>query len=194
MNHRTALDPETLTPSARRILITAAALFYDNGIAAVGVDRIAADSGVTKRTLYNRFGSKETLVATYLLERDRRWRALVERRVHRSARATERLLAPFEALGEWTVQHPRGCAFVNALAELPDPAHPAHRVIIEEKQWLRALFEQAAEEAGAERPDLLAARLYFVHEGALTAQATAPDLDAVEIATDLAHLLVRTAV
>jgi AcrR family transcriptional regulator len=67
----------TLTPGARRILDVASELFYAHGIHAVGVDTIAAESGVTKRTLYDRFGSKDELVAAYLRARDERWRARV---------------------------------------------------------------------------------------------------------------------
>lgn len=188
------LDPDTLTPGARRILDTAAELFYENGITAVGVDLIAARSGVTKRTLYNRFGSKDTLVSTYLLERDRRWRALVTRCVDARSTDAERLVAPFDALREWASEHPRGCAFINALAELPDPGHPAHRIAVDEKRWLRDLLERSTERMGAEQPGDLAARLFCLHEGALAMQATAPDLDGVRIATELARDLVRAAV
>ncbi|WP_017609304.1 TetR/AcrR family transcriptional regulator [Nocardiopsis xinjiangensis] len=194
MNESSTFDPGTLTPGARRILDTAAELFYENGITAVGVDLIAARSGVTKRTLYNRFGSKDTLVASYLSERDRRWRALVMRYVDARTAAAERLLAPFEALREWSSQNPRGCAFINALAELPEPGHPAHRIALEEKRWLRDLFARSAGRAGAEHPGELAARLFCLHEGALAMQATAPGLDGAHIATGLAHDVVRAAV
>lgn len=186
-------DPDTLTPGARRILDTAAELFYENGITAVGVDLVAARSGVTKRTLYNRFGSKDTLVATYLLERDRRWRALVMRCVDARTAAVERIVAPFEALREWSADNPRGCAFINALAELPDPGHPAHRIALDEKRWLRDLFERSAEQAGAEHPADLSERLFCLHEGALAMQATAPDVDGAHIAAGLAHEVARAA-
>lgn len=85
-----------LTAGARRILEVASELFYFRGIHAVGVDTIAAESGVTKRTLYDRFGSKDTLVATYLQARDQRWRQLVTDRLQSTPSATvTRVLAPF---------------------------------------------------------------------------------------------------
>ena len=62
------------TPAAERILRTASEMFYRKGIRAVGVDSIAAEAGVTKKTLYEKFGSKDELIAAYLRARDERWR------------------------------------------------------------------------------------------------------------------------
>lgn len=70
-----------MTPGARRALDAASRLFYEHGIHAVGVDRIAAEAGVTKKTLYDRFGSKEQIVVEYLAGRDERWRALLDERL-----------------------------------------------------------------------------------------------------------------
>jgi AcrR family transcriptional regulator len=134
----TAHDAETtLTPAAQRILDTAAELFYTRGIHAVGVDTIAAESGVTKRTLYDRFGSKDGLLVTYLEQRDRRWRALIEARLAERTDPIDRVLTPFDVLPEWLPDSSRGCSFINAFAELPDPAHPGRQVIVAEKQWLK---------------------------------------------------------
>ena len=73
--------------AAERILDTASKLFYQKGIRATGVDSIAAESGMTKMTLYACYGSKEELVRVYLARRDQRWREwlkeAVERRAHR---------------------------------------------------------------------------------------------------------------
>jgi len=189
-----ALDPGTLTPNARRILDVASALFYARGIAAVGVDLIAQESGITKRTLYNRFGSKDVLVATYLLERDRRWRLVIADVLANPAlTATERITAPFAALPAWMADNPRGCAFINALAELPDPTHPGHRVATEEKRWLLGLFSRLSAEAGIADPDALAARLLSLHEGSLAVHAVLPDVDCVGAAASAARDLVDTA-
>ena len=75
-----------LTPRARRILEVASRLFYLHGIHAVGVDTIAAESGVTKRTLYDRFGSKDALVTAYLQERHDTWWARLEQRLASASR------------------------------------------------------------------------------------------------------------
>jgi AcrR family transcriptional regulator len=185
-------DVPLLTPAARRIVDAAEELFYEHGITAVGVDLIAEHSGVTKRTLYNRFGSKENVVAAYLAERDRRWRSAVRAAVDASGSAEEAVTAPFEALRSWTSAYTRGCAFLNALAELPDPRHPGHRVAAGQKRWLRGLFEELATAAGCPEPAALATRLFVLHEGAV---ATEPlSLGTVTAAADLARELVRAAV
>mgnify|MGYP001268702911 CR=1 FL=1 len=185
-------DVPPLTPAARRIVDAAEELFYEHGITAVGVDLIAEHSGVTKRTLYNRFGSKENVVAAYLAERDRRWRSAVRAAVDASGSAEEAVTAPFEALRSWTSAYTRGCAFLNALAELPDPRHPGHRVAAGQKRWLRGLFEELATAAGCPEPAALATRLFVLHEGAVATEPLSPGT--VTAAADLARELVRAAV
>ncbi len=115
-----------LTDGARKILDSASELFYRNGIHAVGVDAIAAGAGVTKRTLYDRFGSKDALVVAYLTERDRRWWERFEERLATAPRP--RVLAVFDSYRADVDEGDRGCAFINAAAELPF-SHPAYDVI-----------------------------------------------------------------
>lgn len=178
-----------MTPAGRRILAAAEELFYDRGITAVGVDLIAERSGVTKRTLYNQFGSKDHLVASYLAERDTRWRALVRRAVDACADPLDAVTAPFDALRTWSETNARGCAFINALAEYPDPSHPAHRIAADQKRWLLSLFTELTTAAGRPRPSSLATRLLVLHEGALALQPLR--LDVLRETTDLARTLVR---
>jgi AcrR family transcriptional regulator len=179
----------TLTPAARRILDVASELFYWRGIHAVGVDTIAAESGVTKRTLYDRFGSKDGLLLAYLRTRDERWRALVRTHVD-AATGPDRVLAPFDALAEWLAAGGRGCCFVNAAAELPDPEHPARQPIRESKQWLRELFRALLAAEGAADPGLLARQLLTLHEGALVVASLTGAATAVDDARAAADALV----
>ncbi|MFF9391907.1 TetR/AcrR family transcriptional regulator [Streptomyces griseoluteus] len=178
-----------MTPAGRRILVAAEELFYSRGITAVGVDLIAEQSGVTKRTLYNQFGSKDLLVATYLAERDRRWRELVRTTVDTCERPVEAVTAPFDALRTWSKTNTRGCAFINALAELPDPSHPAHRIAANQKLWLQNLFKELAVAADCSDPVTLATRLFVLHEGALATQPL--PIDTLSETADLARALVR---
>ena len=68
-------DP--MTPVGERLAATASRLFYDHGIRAVGVELLAAEAGTTKKTLYDRFGSKDALVVLYLRRRAAAWQAAV---------------------------------------------------------------------------------------------------------------------
>ena len=95
-----------MTPAARRALEAAARLFYERGIHAVGVDLIAAEAGVTKKTLYDRFGSKEQIVVEYLADRDERWRTFLAQRLDAARPASAaRVLAVFDASRVWTEEN-----------------------------------------------------------------------------------------
>ncbi|MFC9062319.1 TetR/AcrR family transcriptional regulator, partial [Streptomyces sp. NPDC057074] len=96
-----------MTPGARRVLEAAERLFYERGIHAVGVDLVAAEAGVTKKTLYDRFGSKEQIVVEYLAGRDERWRELLAGRLEAVAGQGPdvRILAVFEASRAWAGEY-----------------------------------------------------------------------------------------
>lgn len=180
---------QPVTAAGLRIVAAAEELFYERGITAVGVDLIAEHSGVTKRTLYNQFGSKDNLVAAYLTGRDERWRALVRTAVDSCGTPAEAVTAPFDALRTWSGANTRGCAFINALAELPDPSHPAHRIAANQKLWLLDLFKELATGAGCSHPATLAVQLLVLHEGAVATQPLPFDSFPESIA--LARALVR---
>lgn len=165
-----------MTPGARRVLEAAERLFYEYGIHAVGVDLIAAEAGVTKKTLYDRFGSKEQIVVEYLAGRDERWRELLAGRLEAASGQPPavRVLAVFEASRAWAAEYgAKGCSMINAHAEISDPAHPAYPVITGQKRWMLDLFTRlaretgAAGEVGAAGADRLARTLMLLHEGAL---------------------------
>ena len=184
------MDDIHWTPTAERILRVASELFYTRGIRAVGVDTIAEEAGTTKKTLYDRFGSKDRLVAAYLEARDARWRAFLEEHLEQQGPDPEaRLLAVFDATESWQDRYAhRGCSAINAGAELVDPSHPARRLLAPQKLWLRDLLRDLAGEAGLREPEHLADQLLLVHEGALVALSVA-ELDTT---MDAARAAVRT--
>ena len=179
-----------LTPGAQRILDVASELFYWRGIHAVGVDTIAAESGVTKRTLYDRFGSKDGLIAAYLQARDRRWRGLIEARLQAVTDPVKRVLVPFDVLPGWLLPNSRGCSFVNAFAELTDPDHPGHQVVVGEKQWLRDLFHRLLVEAGVSDAATLAVQLLSLHEGAIVSYSIVDEANAAATTRAAAETLI----
>ena len=160
---RPVLQPlPPLTEAGARLLEAASELFYDRGVRAVGVDLIAETAGTTKKTLYDRFGSKDALVALYLLRRAHRWRGYLLARLADAApdrRSQVRLV--FEVLETWMGTQRRGCAFVNAYAELGGSDHPAVPVIRAEKAWMRALFDTLTGDAA------VGAHVHLLYEGTL---------------------------
>ncbi|MFD7713728.1 TetR/AcrR family transcriptional regulator [Streptomyces sp. NPDC059786] len=189
-----------MTPAARRALEAAGRLFYERGIHAVGVDLIAAEAGVTKKTLYDRFGSKDRIVVEYLADRDERWRAFLAGRLHAApATPRDRILAVFDASRAWARENSsKGCGMVNAHAEISDPAHPAYPLITGQKAWMLALFTDlardieppAAAEDGARRGHTeLGRSLMLLHEGALVAHGLSVFPDPLGHARDQASAL-----
>lgn len=160
------LEVPDLTPGAQRILEVASDLFYRHGIHAVGVDTIAAESGITKRTLYDRFGSKNNLVAVYLKARHAAWWGRLQERL---AEASDpRALAVFDAYAGDPLPTDRGCAFLNAAGELP-PDHPAHEVVSAHKRAVRDLVARLVREdrPGLDDPDGTADELFLLLEGSV---------------------------
>ncbi|WAC53736.1 TetR/AcrR family transcriptional regulator [Gordonia sp. SL306] len=182
------------TPKARAILDAASDLFYAQGIHAVGVEAIAERAGVTKRTLYDRFGSKERLVVEYLLARDASWRAfLADRLAAADNGVVAQVSAVFDASRGWAAERgPKGCSMINAHAEISDPAHPAYPVIVGQKRWMLELFTRIVDTAGTRVSEAIAARLMLLHEGALVAAGMGVVEDAFDEARSLAVELLRS--
>jgi AcrR family transcriptional regulator len=169
MNEYRHEDLLRYTPGAERVLRAASELFYRQGIHAVGVDTIAAAAGVTKKTLYDRFGSKEALVVAYLQRRDSRWREHLENELARvPAGGTERILSVFDISGRWAIDNSdKGCCAVNARAETDDAASPIAAEAIRQKKWLRDLLEQLCREASVAEPARVSDSLMLLYEGGL---------------------------
>ncbi|MQA25800.1 MAG: TetR family transcriptional regulator [Micromonosporaceae bacterium] len=183
-----------LTPAGRRVLEVASDLFYRRGIHTVGMDLIAESAGVTKKTIYDRFGSKESLVVAYLEARDERWRRWLTDRLAAADDPRQRILLSFEALDEWMArENPRGCAFGNAYAELSDPRHPARAVAQAQKTWLLGRYAELAREAGVADPEPLADALLVLHEGAVVARNVAGRQHAAATARHAAEQLLGAA-
>jgi AcrR family transcriptional regulator len=127
----------------QQLMETAYRLFNRHGFHATGIDRIWAEAGSTKRTLYRHFPTKDALIEEVLLSREREFFALLEARLAGRGGREERLHALFDGFGEWFGRSDfYGCNFINASAEFADPRHPVRKLVVAHKQallnWVRA--------------------------------------------------------
>lgn len=152
-------------PVRTRILDAAALLFYTEGIRAVSADRIIAAAETTKVTFYRYFRTKEELVVAYLQGQSERTR---EAAAGLSPDPCTGLLELAEVMGaQACIPGFRGCPFINAAAEYPDPASPVRAVIHEHRQWLHAEVRGRVAQLGAADPDALADQLLMLRDGAM---------------------------
>src|SRR3954464_10755601 len=149
--------PTAGRPTARdRILETAYELFSRHGTRAVGVDRIIAECGIAKMTLYRNFPSKDDLILAFLEQRDARWtRAWLQAEAERRGRTpAERLLAIFDTFEGWFAREDfEGCSFINVLLEVGDFDDPVPPASGRYPAHIRAFVSSLAEQAGIQDPD-----------------------------------------
>jgi len=170
-----------------RILNTTDKLFYGQGIRAVGVDTIAAEVGISKRTLYNYFPSKDALIVAYLTRRLGSIGPSI-------APPVEQLLDRFNRLEDLLQADDfRGCPFVNAVAELGMNNHPANAIALEFKERRRVWYRGLLEQLGVAEPDALATQLMLLSEGAIAAALVRGDPTMARFARDAVVSLLRSA-
>ena len=170
-----------------RILETADRLFYGQGLRAVGVDTIAAEIGISKRTLYNHFPSKDALIVAYLTRR-------LKPLPISDAPAAAQILGDFERL-ERAFAGPgfRGCAFVNAVAELKDPSHAANEIAVAFKEQRRLWFRDLLTRLGVADPEGLATQLMLLVDGAIAGALVRNDPAMARAAREAARVLIGAA-
>ena len=175
----------------RRLLDTATRLFYARGIHAVGVDRIIAEADVAKATFYNHFPSKDDLVVAYLDEIDRLGRAAVAALPKQPPRkmivAIMGRISEAVTAGDW-----RGCPFLNAAAEFPNPTSPVRQAIDARRAWYHGSLRDLLAAEGDPAPAVTASLLVAVSDGLLeSAYLDDPKNVAALIREALARVLVR---
>jgi AcrR family transcriptional regulator len=176
-----------------KLFQTAARLFYQHGYRAIGVDTIAAESGIGKMTLYRHFPSKDELIVAYLRDSNRVFWSNFEQITKDAPSPRDKLLAFFETLQDYVVSPScYGCPFLNVATEYPETDYPGHQVAIEHKQAVRARFNQLAKEAGARQPKALADALFLLMDGAYMAArmfGSSPGNPAARVADAARHLI-----
>lgn len=174
-------------PMRERILDTAEKLFYGAGIRATGVDTIAAEAGVSKRTLYNHFPSKDALVAAYLR------RGFVEQPPSERP-PLEQILRAFDRLEQgFSRKDFRGCRFVNAVAELGDDDRAARRIAADFKEGRRLWFRERLIAIGVKDADQLATQLAMLVDGAIAMAMVRGDPSTARQAASAARVLLANA-
>jgi AcrR family transcriptional regulator len=174
-------------PMAERILAAADRLFYQRGIRAVGVDTIAAEAGISKRSLYDTFPSKDALIAAYLRQRIQHLPASDRPPAAQVLGLFDQLHARF-AKGDF-----RGCPFVNAVTELGEDCETARRLALDYKEQRRQHIASLLTEAGAPDPDGLASQIALLFEGAIACMLVRQDPAVATQARDAAAVLMRAA-
>jgi len=165
MNTESPARTRTSEPR-ERLLRTAGQLFYRDGIHSVGVDRIVAAAAVTRATFYRHFPGKEDLVQAYLELEDAALRqafAGVEDLDGRSQ--LEAIIAGIA--DDLARNHTRGCPFINASAEYPDPQSTVRRTVKEHRDWFRAVLASALTAAGMDDVEQRAGALVLLRDAAL---------------------------
>jgi AcrR family transcriptional regulator len=145
--------PDPPKNGRERLLAVAIELFYDNGFAAVGIDRILAEAGVTKTTFYKHFESKDELMVAAVQRRDEWELQAWGRAIHKIAGddPVKQLLGMFDVLDEWfNAPDYRGCLFLNTATEFPNPNDPVHQAAAAHQLKLRNNFRDLAKQAGAQ--------------------------------------------
>lgn len=159
-----------MSASKRDELISKAlAVFYRDGFHATGMDKLVAETGISKTSMYKHFRSKEELILAALRYRDANMRNWLSRRTEELAKTPrDRLRALFEALGELLQQKDfKSCAFIRAASEYPDFGDPIHDLAAEHKRLLLGYIRGLAKQAGAPEPGRLARQLRLLIEGAV---------------------------
>src|SRR5436189_4028629 len=185
---RTRMATLPAKPSMKdRILETADRLFYLQGIRAVGVDTIAAEIGISKRTLYNHFPSKDALIAAYLKRR-----FVAPRPSDKSP--VGQILATFDALERrFAAKDFRGCPFVNAVAELGTEDKAVRKIAIAFKESRRLWFRDRLVQLGVKDADALATQLVLLVDGSIAQDLVRNDPAMARAAKEAARVLLINA-
>jgi AcrR family transcriptional regulator len=178
-----------------QIVTEALKLFYRDGFNATGVDRISTEAGVSKKTLYNHFKSKDELVLATLRKRDGLFRNRLMRETERlGSTPRDRLLTIFDALEAWFHEKGfAGCMFINAAAEFSSHENPNHIFAAEHKRLVRDYIRELAEQAGAQDPGTLSEQLNLLLEGAVVNAHVGGNKEAAALAKSMATVFVNQA-
>ncbi|WP_446666948.1 TetR/AcrR family transcriptional regulator [Flexivirga sp. B27] len=159
-----------MSEARTRLLGTASELFYAEGLHSVGVDRIISAAPVTRATFYRHFPSKDDLVVAYLTRADEAIRAQVDA-VRTAGPTPDDIVRDVARTITDAIRSDgfRGCAFLNAAAEYPDPDHPVHRAVRTHRDWFLATVAELFADAEEIDPEPAARHFVMLRDGAMAA-------------------------
>lgn len=186
--------PPDQIPTRERIIAAATKLFYSEGIRATGVDAVAERAGVTKKTLYYHFQTKDELITAYLASRDQPTLAYYERWfAETSGKTADKVRGLFSSFGK-SADTPnwRGCGFLRTIAELAStPGHPAIKAGAAHKKKFEAWMADTLARDGVDDAGKIARQIVILLDGAATVMLIHRDAAYVETAGDVAAALVE---
>jgi len=155
-------------PKRDELVREALKIFYREGFHATGMDRLAAETGISKTTMFRHFRTKEELILAVLRLRDEDFRNWLFRRMEEAGPPRAQLLAMFDALGEWFASPEfRSCMFIKAASEYPEPQNPIHAQSAEHKRLLYRQLVKIVSAAGATDAEQMTRMLLLLKEGAI---------------------------
>ena len=179
-------------PSPRQKLLAAAdELFYNEGVRAVGIDRVIDRAGVAKGSLYYNFSGKDELIKEYLLGRHAALTARMEKHIAEADDPAAKILAVFDVLATLFAEPGyRGCPFRNAVAEA-SVGGPEVRVAATFRSWLHKLFGDLTAELPIKNPQEIADQLVVLYDGAVSAAQMDKSPGSAATAKSLASMVLR---
>ena len=189
--------PDPPKSGRERLVAAAIELFYRHGFGAVGLDRVIDAAGVTKTTFYKHFQSKDDLMVAAVQRRDE-WESQAWDRAVRKVAGDDpaaQLLAMFDVMDLWFNDPDfRGCMFINAAAEFPNPHDPVHQAAAAHKRKCRDHWRNLARSAGAQgdAAETFADCYTALVEGALILRHTQARNDAARAVRPAVQQLIAT--
>lgn len=182
-----------MQPRKQQLIDTAYRLFNEYGYHATGIDRILAESGVSKATLYKYFRSKDDLVIAVLQQRHDQLMLLLGNALeHAGEGSPARAVVIFDVLDGWFRSDAFfGCNFINASAEFAEQGHPIHALAARHKVSIRLFIEDCLEISSKRRRSLMAEQLALLADGAIVRAHTCGDRDAALLAKKMAMQLLK---
>lgn len=177
-----------------RLVETAAKIFYERGIPNVGINEVTERAGVARMTLYNNFATKDDLVLAALKLQAERRCTMIEAALARPRSGERKLRALFDVAEELAAKPQfRGCVFINACLQLPDPGGKLHAAVRAHKEWIRLTIEELLRAESVGRVTGLAQQILALWDGGIVEayiQQTAEPVRATRLA---AIVLLRVA-